>query len=165
MITLTLISYHSQDLSFNKSFAWILHYKYVCFLSKKSLVHSCRSFHTFFTDGYGDLADLKVGRCSATIKVRILRLWEARNVKKSGEGVNMILAKVILVSKYIITFLISCRVYTFWFHRKELLWLLSVFTSSVETQKTCLKSKRDRPGLNSLTSFSLSLSRFCFLKL
>ncbi|KAG2311942.1 hypothetical protein Bca52824_023499 [Brassica carinata] len=45
-----------------------------------------------------DLADLKVGRCSATIKVRILRLWEARNVKKSGEGVNMILAKVILFS-------------------------------------------------------------------
>ncbi|CAF2223842.1 unnamed protein product [Brassica napus] len=34
---------------------------------------------------YTILADLKAGRCSNTAEVRLLRFWEARNVKKGGE--------------------------------------------------------------------------------
>ncbi|KAF2586240.1 hypothetical protein F2Q70_00036757 [Brassica cretica] len=39
------------------------------------------------------LADLKAGRCSNTAEVRLLRVWEARNVKKGGElmSVDMLL--------------------------------------------------------------------------
>lgn len=39
------------------------------------------------------LADLKYGRCSTTAEVRILRFWEARNIKRGGElmGVDMLL--------------------------------------------------------------------------
>ncbi|KAL0690402.1 hypothetical protein Bca4012_090080 [Brassica carinata] len=39
------------------------------------------------------LADLKAGRCSNTAEVRLLRFWEARNVKKGGElmSVDMLL--------------------------------------------------------------------------
>ena len=31
------------------------------------------------------LSDLKVGRCSNKVEMRLLRSWEARNVKKGGE--------------------------------------------------------------------------------
>ncbi|CAN7083222.1 unnamed protein product [Brassica oleracea var. botrytis] len=31
------------------------------------------------------LSDLKAGRCSNNVEMRLLRSWEARNVKKGGE--------------------------------------------------------------------------------
>ncbi|CAF1918840.1 unnamed protein product [Brassica napus] len=35
------------------------------------------------------LADLKAGRCSNTADVRLLRFWEARNVRKGGELMSL----------------------------------------------------------------------------
>ncbi|CAH8343332.1 unnamed protein product, partial [Eruca vesicaria subsp. sativa] len=35
------------------------------------------------------LADLKVGRCSNTTEVHLLRFWEARNVRKGGEFMSL----------------------------------------------------------------------------
>ncbi|CDY14311.1 BnaA08g14420D [Brassica napus] len=42
---------------------------------------------------YTLLADLRVGRCSKTAKVHLLRVWEARNINKGGElmSVDMLL--------------------------------------------------------------------------
>ncbi|KAL0750574.1 hypothetical protein Bca101_032577 [Brassica carinata] len=42
---------------------------------------------------YTLLADLRVGRCSNTAKVHLLRVWEARNINKGGElmSVDMLL--------------------------------------------------------------------------
>ncbi|KAH0914451.1 hypothetical protein HID58_028897 [Brassica napus] len=40
---------------------------------------------TAMAKSYTILADLKAGRCSNTAEVRLLRFWEARNVKKGGE--------------------------------------------------------------------------------
>uniref|UniRef100_A0A0D3AST4 DUF223 domain-containing protein n=1 Tax=Brassica oleracea var. oleracea TaxID=109376 RepID=A0A0D3AST4_BRAOL len=39
------------------------------------------------------LSDLKTGRCSSTVQVRLLRFWEARNVRRGGElmGVDILL--------------------------------------------------------------------------
>ncbi|KAG2265569.1 hypothetical protein Bca52824_072648 [Brassica carinata] len=39
------------------------------------------------------LADIKAGRCSTTAEVRLLRFWEAPNVKRGSKlmGVNMLL--------------------------------------------------------------------------
>ncbi|CAH8337466.1 unnamed protein product [Eruca vesicaria subsp. sativa] len=31
------------------------------------------------------LSDMRSGRCSDTVEVRLLRFWEARNVRKGGE--------------------------------------------------------------------------------
>nr|VDC93837.1 unnamed protein product [Brassica oleracea] len=44
-------------------------------------------------NSYTLLADLKAGRCSNTAELRLLRFWEARNVKKGGElmSVDMLL--------------------------------------------------------------------------
>ncbi|CDY65483.1 BnaCnng47240D [Brassica napus] len=38
------------------------------------------------------LSDLKIGRCSSTVQVRLLRLWEAKNVRRSCKlmGVDML---------------------------------------------------------------------------
>ncbi|CDY68162.1 BnaCnng57810D [Brassica napus] len=36
------------------------------------------------------LADLNAGRCSNVAEVRLLRYWEARNVRKGGELMNII---------------------------------------------------------------------------
>ena len=30
-------------------------------------------------------SDLKTGRCSSVVEARLLRFWEARNVKRGGE--------------------------------------------------------------------------------
>ena len=35
------------------------------------------------------LADLKAGRCSNVAEVRLLRFWEARNVRKGGEPMSV----------------------------------------------------------------------------
>ncbi|KAL0826959.1 hypothetical protein Bca101_050636 [Brassica carinata] len=35
------------------------------------------------------LADLKAGRCSNTADIRLLRFWEARNVRKGGELMSL----------------------------------------------------------------------------
>ncbi|CAN6884070.1 unnamed protein product [Brassica oleracea] len=35
------------------------------------------------------LADLRVGRCSKTAKVHLLRVWEARNINKGGERMSV----------------------------------------------------------------------------
>ncbi|KAH0943449.1 hypothetical protein HID58_003086 [Brassica napus] len=45
------------------------------------------------TTSYTLLADLRVGRCSNTAKVHLLRVWEARNINKGGElmSVDMLL--------------------------------------------------------------------------
>ncbi|CDY67457.1 BnaUnng02200D [Brassica napus] len=40
-------------------------------------------------NSYTLLADLKAGRCSNTAAVRLLRFWEARNVKKGGELMSL----------------------------------------------------------------------------
>ena len=39
------------------------------------------------------LSDLQAGRSSSTVEVRLLRFWEARNVRRGGElmGVDMLL--------------------------------------------------------------------------
>lgn len=39
------------------------------------------------------LSDLQTGRSSSTVEVRLLRFWEARNVRRCGElmGVDMLL--------------------------------------------------------------------------
>lgn len=39
------------------------------------------------------LSDLQTGRSSSTVEVRLLRFWEARNVRRGGElmGVDMLL--------------------------------------------------------------------------
>ena len=39
------------------------------------------------------LSDLQSGRSSSAVEVRLLRFWEARNVRRSGElmGVDMLL--------------------------------------------------------------------------
>ena len=36
-------------------------------------------------NSYTRLADLRAGRCSNTVEVRLLRFWEARNTKKGGD--------------------------------------------------------------------------------
>ncbi|KAH0881136.1 hypothetical protein HID58_068530 [Brassica napus] len=36
-------------------------------------------------NSYTLLADLRAGRCSNTVEVRLLRFWEARNTKKGGD--------------------------------------------------------------------------------
>ncbi|KAF3580763.1 hypothetical protein DY000_02029435 [Brassica cretica] len=35
------------------------------------------------------LANLRAGRCSNTAEVRLLRFWEARNVRKDGELMSL----------------------------------------------------------------------------
>lgn len=35
------------------------------------------------------LADLRAGRCSNTAEVRLLRFWEARNVRKGDELISL----------------------------------------------------------------------------
>lgn len=38
---------------------------------------------------YTLLADLRAGRCSNTVEVRLLRFWEARNINKGGELLSL----------------------------------------------------------------------------
>ncbi|KAG2311058.1 hypothetical protein Bca52824_022615 [Brassica carinata] len=37
------------------------------------------------------LSDLQTGRSSSTVEVRLLRFWEARNVRRGGELIDMLL--------------------------------------------------------------------------
>ncbi|CAN7077842.1 unnamed protein product [Brassica oleracea var. botrytis] len=50
------------------------------------------------------LADIKAGRCSTTAEVRLLRFWEAPNVKRGSKlmGVNML-----LIDKQVITLILN----------------------------------------------------------
>ncbi|KAH0898799.1 hypothetical protein HID58_048367 [Brassica napus] len=60
---------------------------------------------------YVILADLKSRRCSSTVEVRLLRFWEARSVKHSGDlmGVDMLFldSKVIPYFKFMYIFVMN----------------------------------------------------------
>ncbi|CAF1841986.1 unnamed protein product [Brassica napus] len=64
-------------------------------LSTTQTISKSNYFHTkrFRWQPYTLLADLRVGRCSKTAKVHLLRVWEARNINKGGElmSVDMLL--------------------------------------------------------------------------
>ncbi|CAN7050028.1 unnamed protein product [Brassica rapa subsp. trilocularis] len=51
-------------------------------------------FHLFFSIGF--FSDLKSGKCTSVIEARLLRFWEARNIKCGGElmWVDMLLVDV-----------------------------------------------------------------------
>ena len=90
------------------------------------------------------LADLKSGRCSSMVEVRLLRFWEARKIKRGGH--LMVVGMLILDSKVNLTFKVmfvivlnSSLVFRFIFNRimMSILSLSSLWYGFESSFKLC----------------------------